>query len=116
MKRVVAFLVLAIAVAGCGGAESFSTGECEVTRSDDSYGGTWVSWRVSISNEQPTTTRFYVEVDLFHLDERIGSDYATTDSIRYGGATDVVTGSKRFSAYWLTDRYWQCEVARVRPS
>jgi len=115
MKRVVACLVLAIAVAGCGGAESFSTGECEVTRSEDSSEGTRVSWRVSISNEQPTTTRFYVEVDLFYLDERIGSHYATTDNVR-GGATDRVGGSKRFSDDWLTDRYWHCEVARVRPS
>lgn len=111
MKRVVACLAVAVAVAGCGGGAppSVSDAECEVVSLDRSK----ATWEVALVNSMDTRARFKISVDLYYAGEWYGSDYNLTRDTPPGQiATTSYTTSIELDDPGFVELY-SCEVYEI---
>ena len=119
MKRVVACLVLAVAVTGCGGSDEVDQpgvpaqfGECQVAdpRISNYYA---VDWEVPVTNG---TSRQDIEVtvDIYKFDEWLGSSTGS-ESLVPPGVSFLVTGGINFTQPVMGRKWgWSCEVIATK--
>ena len=129
MKRVMACLVLAVVVAGCGNGTSPDQLEDEVESEREAMpecrllavrqwpeSGTSMDWEIRFPNLRDERTRFQAKVDFFYEDTWIGTTSRQSPDTPSGAVVLIdgeIRGLETVSSR-STDRY-RCEVYELTP-